>query len=163
MTPSLRPTSWELPSLPFFHPPHIYGAPRPSSHPRRLPVIYPKRSLHLRTLLMGFFFLFVESFLLTLTLLHCFAEGPAFREPPTASRSAQPEHLAALSDLYFQLFGGFRALPWTTDRKRGARRLSAQSHTLKAEHVTTLSGPTAFACMGVHVCLSRWRLISNSL
>lgn len=95
---------------------------------------------------------FVESFLLTLTLLHCFAEGPAFREPPTASRSAQPDHLAALSDLYFQLFGGFRALPWTTDRKRGARRLSALPHTLKGRGHDHIVGPDSF-CAHVRPCV----------
>lgn len=132
-------------------PPCISTAlPAPSLSP-------PQTSCHLHQTepsLMGsadvfFFFPFVESFLLALTLSHCFAEGPAFQEPPTASRSAQPEHLAALSDLYFQLFGGFRALPSTTDRKWGARRLSAQPQTLNAEDTAALSGPTAFACMCV--------------
>lgn len=87
---------------------------------------------------------FAESFLFAVTLWHCFLEGPAFLEPPTASRSAQPEHLAALSDLYFQLFGGFRALPSTTDRKWRARRLSTQPETLVADNTTTASGLTTF-------------------
>lgn len=129
---------------------HIYGAPRPSPFPPADFLSFmPNGAFTYGLCWCVFFFPFVESFLLALTLSHCFAEGPAFQEPPTASRSAQPEHLAALSDLYFQLFGGFRALPSTTGRKWGARRLSAQPQTLKAEDTTALSGPTAFACMCV--------------
>lgn len=150
----------------FLRPPlHIYGAPRPSPSPPPADFLsFTPNGASTYGLCWCVFFSspFVESFLLALTLSHCFAEGPAFQELPTASRSAQPEHLAALSDLYFQLFGGFRALPSTTDRKWGARRLSAQPQTLKAEDTTALSGPTAFERMCVNVCLSRWRVISNS-
>lgn len=53
---SPHPTSWELPSLPFFSPPANLQRSSSPPLPRRLPVIYPKRSLRLPTLLMGFLF-----------------------------------------------------------------------------------------------------------
>lgn len=123
---------------------HFLGASLSSSSPPP-----PHTSCHLpqtelRRRAADMFSQFAESFLFAVTLWHCFLEGPAFLEPPTASRSAQPEHLAALSDLYFQLFGGFSALPSTTDRKWRARRLSTQPETLAADDTTTTSGLTAF-------------------
>lgn len=80
--------------------------------PHSLPVIFPNSLL----LTSGHNFQFAESFLVrdhgvtlrefrTSRVSHCFWQTNV-TEPPTANDSRQSEHLAALYDLNFQLFGG---------------------------------------------------------
>lgn len=100
-------TSWELPSLPLAGSLpllwNFYDSPPPPS----LPAILPNRAFADKPMQFPVCWIISRPKLgeRPSRVSHCSWKTDV-PEPPTASHSMQSEHLAALNDLNFQLFGG---------------------------------------------------------